>query len=149
MFNRLKISRIVCNIVFILLLSLITYGQKMGIGSNETCDLNQVTLGRLLALKNETTEKYPEKDYNMPLIIIANLGTNETNQKYNLQRLKETKNFLIRGAFWQEELIIIAQGEKIKGQGRIDLYFDGELQYTIKLKRNEYLYLRRGGFCYS
>lgn len=146
MFNNLKTSYIYSSLC-ICFFSFFVFGQKMGTRPNENCDENKLILHRLTTLRGEIIEKYPEKDYNMPIIVIASLGTNETNQKYNLQRLKESRTFLRRKTAVPDELIVTAQVEKVKGQGRVDFYFDGELQFSIILKRNQYLNLIRGEHC--
>lgn len=131
-----------------------SYGQKLGMGTNESCDLNQITIQNLAKSRYEIIdkypkEKYPDKDLFLPFIVIGKLGTNETNQRYNLQRLKETKTFLTQISSVPSELVILAQGEKVKGKGEIDIYFDGILQYSITLKHNQNLNLIKGGFCYQ
>lgn len=146
MCRRSKIQTIICTVAFCLLGILNIQGQKLGSGDNESCDINKITIYSLGKIRFDMIGK-PEKDYNMPFIIIARLGTNETSPRYNWQRLKETKEYLVNRVMIPNELVILSQGEKIKGKGRIDIYYDGVLQYTVFLKRNQYLNLVKGGHC--
>lgn len=144
--DRFK-KKYIYSVVFVLFLSLAAFGQGFGTGTNESCDGNKVMLHGVAVLRSERMVKHPEKDPDIPLIIIAYLGIGEINQKYSLQRLKEAKDYLTLREVFPEPLVIIAQGEKVKDKGRIDFYFDGELQYRIILKRNQLLNLLKGGHC--
>lgn len=87
------------NFVYVIILiffvpSAIIHGQKMGSSSNENCDENKILVFRLTTLRNKIIEKHPEKDSNLPIIIIASLGTGEDSRRYSLQRLREVKEYL-------------------------------------------------------
>lgn len=70
----------------------------------------------------------------LPLIIIAHLGNNERNNNLNWQRLKVAKEFAKRYSMLNT---ISAQGKKIKGIGRVEIYYGGILRLVILAKRNE------------
>ncbi|MGI8556397.1 MAG: hypothetical protein ACR2LT_08600, partial [Pyrinomonadaceae bacterium] len=81
--------------------------------------------------------------YRRPVIIIGRLGKNESNSKYNRQRINETKTYLWRTEGFPKELIITAQGERTDDKGSVEIYYAGVLEVTIFLKRNQYLNLTR------
>lgn len=66
-----------------------------------------------------------------PIILIARLGTGETWRKWNWRRLHNVSARL-NGV----KQIIKTEGERIVGKGRVEIYFDGMLLYTLLAHRN-------------
>jgi hypothetical protein len=68
------------------------------------------------------------------LIIIARLGTGEVSSNLNQTRLAVAKEYVLRrGA---DLKYVLAQGERVKGLGRLELYVGGKLYDVLPLKRN-------------
>lgn len=129
-------------LVFALLLGIFLFYENASgqdVGSNESCGGNRVALDFIW-------QSFAENP-TMPVIIIARLGTKEKSTRYNRQRLKEAKGYLIRRAGMPEDSVITAQGERIKAQGRVEFYFGGILKFYITLKPRQYLNLLKGGHC--
>ena len=71
------------------------------------------------------------------LFAIARLGEGEYKPKLNRRRLHNVRVYLTEFG-WQRDpkTLIIAEGERVKGYGRVELYVDGILFDVITLKRN-------------
>lgn len=119
-------------------------------GSNESCDGNRGLIESIVQSYQESfvseDSRFHKKNYEMAVVVVARLGTKEYSAKYNLQRLKETKAYLVKAGM-PESNIVIAQGERIKGKGRVEIYFGGFLYFYITLKPKQRLNLLKGGFC--
>jgi hypothetical protein len=71
------------------------------------------------------------------LILIARLGDGENRQDFNRRRLHNARTYLTEYLKLRApETIITAEGERVKGYGRIELYVGGKLHYVLALKRN-------------
>ena len=93
------------------------------------CQQNTINIANLGALANTTKEK---------IFVIARLGTGETNHALNRRRLNDVRTqFDIN---WTSSKIILAEGARVKGQGRIEFYFGSELMSVSLITRN-------GDFC--
>ena len=66
------------------------------------------------------------------LIIIARLGDGERSRKLNLDRLNTVKAFKKK---WRGKMVI-AEGERVKGYGRLEIYVGGKQAFTLPLRRN-------------
>ena len=71
------------------------------------------------------------------IIVIARLGERESRPSLNGRRLHNVRTF------WTEfrnkrkpETIILAEGERVKGYGRLEIYVGGHLTTVLKLKHN-------------
>jgi hypothetical protein len=71
------------------------------------------------------------------IIAISRLGDGETKQELHYRRLHNIRAFL---AEYQKarapETIILAEGERAKGFGRVELYVKGDLHSVMVLRRN-------------
>ena len=76
-----------------------------------------------------------------PVILIARLGNGEVSRKLSRQRLQLTRLYLHVGRGLEpplkEENIVVAEGERIRGAGRIEVYVRGKLFMVFKFKRNK------------
>ena len=66
------------------------------------------------------------------LIIIARLGDGERSRKLNLGRVNTVRAFLRR---WRGKSVV-AEGERVKGHGRLEIYVGGKQVFILPLGRN-------------
>ena len=72
------------------------------------------------------------------IIAIARLGDGETNRDRNRRRLHNLRIYLTEfGWHRQPSTVITAEGESIRGYGRIELYVRGVLFAILQVKRNQ------------
>jgi hypothetical protein len=68
------------------------------------------------------------------LIIITRLGKGETSSRLNKQRLSVVEEYVLRrGANLK---YVLAEGRRVKGLGRVELYVGGRLLYIMPIKKN-------------
>lgn len=79
------------------------------------------------------------------IIVIASPGSGESRAALNSRRLHNVKAYLTRTYKRSPATIVLAQGERVEGYGRIQIYVDGKLVEELKVKRNADLYV---GNCY-
>ena len=71
------------------------------------------------------------------LIVIARLGGGEKSRQLNVSRLKVAQNFLSN---WRGvRKVVTAEGERVRGNGRLEFYVGGTLLYTLPVRRNRNL----------
>lgn len=68
------------------------------------------------------------------LIIIARLGAGEVSRRLNRSRLAVAEEYVLRRG--SDLKYVLAQGERVKGLGRLELYVGGKLYDIMPLKRN-------------
>lgn len=69
-------------------------------------------------------------------ILVARLGHGETNAELNRRRLHNVQERLKdRGI--EAKKIVVAQGERVKGLGRVEFYVGGRMVESLRVKRNE------------
>ena len=75
-----------------------------------------------------------------PLIIIARLGDKDLKPKLNKRRLHNIRAYLTQAVGEQfrrdQQTIILAEGEPIKGFGQVEFYLDGRLIEILKARQN-------------
>ena len=78
------------------------------------------------------------------IILIARAGDGEAARRVNRRRLHNIYTYLtyIRGI--PKERVVKAEGERVSGRGRIDVYLRGEMHMVFTVGRNEDL---AGGEC--
>lgn len=74
------------------------------------------------------------------LIIIARLGDGEKDRGLNRRRLYNVRLKLSGGLDVPAERIIVAEGERLRGFGRVEFYFGGELVGALLIQK-------RGDIC--
>lgn len=80
------------------------------------------------------------------LIVIARLGDGERNRELNRRRLHNVRTYLSEYVHARApETIITAEGERVSGYGRIELYVGGKLFHVLTIPRNGDLLV---GSCY-
>jgi hypothetical protein len=83
------------------------------------------------------------------IIVIAHLGDEENRKNLNYRRLHNVKFFLTEfltdaTVRRKPETIILAEAERVKGYGRVELYIKGKLYDVLKARRNADLFV---GYC--
>ena len=80
------------------------------------------------------------------LVVIARLGDGEQNRELNRRRLHNVRTYLSEYVHARApETIITAEGERLNGYGRIELYVGGKLFHVLTIHRNGDLLV---GSCY-
>jgi hypothetical protein len=86
---------------------------------------------------NAALEKAKE---NGVLIVIVRLGDGETSRELIRYRLYNLRlYFKERGSRLASEKIIFAEGERVKGYGRVEYYLDGKLYERLLFPENGYI----------
>ena len=70
------------------------------------------------------------------VIVIARLGDDEQRQDLNRRRLHNVRTYLVEFAHRSPGTIITAEGEGVKGYGRVELYVGGKLFYVLMIRLN-------------
>ena len=70
------------------------------------------------------------------IILVARLGDGETSRKVNRERLYNTWSYLHHAGQFPDEKLVKAEGERVRGQGRVELYAKGKLMLVLTAKRN-------------
>ena len=70
------------------------------------------------------------------VIAIARLGDGEQRQDLNRRRLHNVRTYLVEFDSRSPETIITAEGERVNGYGRIELYVSGKLFYVLMIRPN-------------
>lgn len=68
------------------------------------------------------------------VIAIARLGDGEQGQELNRRRLHNVRTYLTTFDGRPPETIITAEGERVNGYGRVELYVGGKLFYVLKTR---------------
>jgi len=68
------------------------------------------------------------------LIIIARLGDGETSTRLNATRLTGIKEYILRRG--SDLKYVLAQGARVKGLGRVEVYVGGKLTEIMPFKKN-------------
>jgi hypothetical protein len=81
------------------------------------------------------------------VMLIARLGNGETSRRFNNRRLHNARTYLSHTHGISEKRIVIAEGERVPGHGRVEVYIDGKLIVVFNLERNQDLVLGGVGDC--
>jgi hypothetical protein len=71
------------------------------------------------------------------IIMIARLGKGETRRGLNGRRLHNARAFLIEFGHRAPQTIVTAEGERVNGYGRIELYVGGKLFHVLMTNPND------------
>ena len=93
------------------------------------CQRNNINIANLSALLATTKER---------AFVVARLGTGESSHHLNRRRLNEVKSKFaqLTGA----NKVILAEGARVRGQGRVEFYLGSEIHFISLMVRN-------GDFC--
>jgi hypothetical protein len=108
-------------------------GDKVIELKSESCEIDEANFSIVM---NAALEKVKDGG---SLIAIARLGTGDRANNLNRERLRSTKLWLGRADFPANKLVV-AEGERMSGNGRVDFYIGGVLTHVILPKPN-------GGLC--
>lgn len=72
------------------------------------------------------------------IIAIARLGDGENRSDLNKRRLHNVREYLTSQIYWKRnpKTVITAEGERVKGYGRVEFYAKGILFDVLAVKRN-------------
>jgi hypothetical protein len=73
------------------------------------------------------------------LILVARLGSGEVSRSLNQTRLKSVEQYVLRSG--ADLKYVLAQGSRLKGLGRVEVYVGGQLVEIMPLRKNA------KGFC--
>jgi hypothetical protein len=71
------------------------------------------------------------------IILIGRLGDREYSRRLNRQRLEIAGDYLTATRGVSRERIIRAEGERVRGDGRLEVYLNGKLFMIFKFPRNQ------------
>lgn len=71
------------------------------------------------------------------VIMIARLGNGERRRELNHRRLHNARTFLIEFGQRVPQTIITAEGERVDGYGRVELYLGGKLFHVLMTNPND------------
>ena len=80
----------------------------------------------------DALERLGEDDF---LIVIARLGSGDRSRDLNRRRLSATREWFNKAAFPTNRLVL-AEGERVRGNGRVEFYVGGVLTHVILPKPN-------------
>ncbi len=99
-------------------------------GRPGNCEMNAALLD---SVRNEALEK---ANRDGTVILIARLGNGESSRVHNRRRLLIAKNYLSKYGL-PAQRIVAAEGERVDGYGRIELYVAGKLRTVLLANRNK------------
>ena len=71
------------------------------------------------------------------IIIIARLGTKETSSKLNRERMQLLADFMHNTRGFPRERMVLAEGDRVRGLGRVEIYLRGKLFVVFTVNRNK------------
>jgi hypothetical protein len=97
----------------------------------ESANKNGEFVGNILAIVREQSAKSDNL-----IILIAHLGNGEVRRDLSQKRMRRV---CIGITFDSCQNFVLAEGERVKGQGSVDIYVDGKLIAVLRSERNRYL----------
>lgn len=115
----------------------VTYAQsnltnrRWGIPKDPTnCETNAINMEQVLALMKE------EPNLAGNIILIARLSKQERNRDLNRRRLFNVSERYRYALKVPAERIVSAEGERVEGFGRVEIYWNGEMIGALVARRN-------------
>lgn len=71
------------------------------------------------------------------IIIIARLGTKEYSRTLNRERMQLLADFMHNTRGVPRERIVLAEGKRVRGLGRVEIYLKGRLFTVFTINRNK------------
>ena len=75
------------------------------------------------------------------LVAVARLGDGEKSRGANRRRLYNVREYIKDRVGIGAEMVVVAEGERVKGPGRVEFYLGGEIVGGLLLGRNKDLCL--------
>ena len=100
--------------------------QKIVHSTQAPCEENSAWLDLLMQKVNESGK--PER-----VFVIARLGKGEYASRLNQRRLHNARTYLENRL--KPEIIIVAEGERVNGEGRVEFYVGSELVFISMVAR--------------
>jgi len=97
------------------------------------CNSNSAQLDRV------RNEALPGIEKGAVIIVIGRLGKGETSTELNRRRLYSVQAYLSKRAGLPERAIIVGEGARGNGYGRVELYVGGKLLNVLLAKHNRLL----------
>jgi len=73
------------------------------------------------------------------LIVVARLGDSENSRELNRRRLYNVREYLRERGRLAADRIVVAEGERVRGYGRLEYYLGGRLFEQLLFRRNGYI----------
>jgi hypothetical protein len=70
------------------------------------------------------------------IILVARLGNGEVSRKFNRERLQHINYYLNVTRGIPKNRLVLADGERVRGLGRVEIYAEGKLMLVLTVKRN-------------
>ena len=99
------------------------------------CEMNIAYLEQVAMMTLEQTKN------GGVLIAVARLGVGERSRESNHRRLYNVREYIKNRVGIQAERIIVAEGERAKGLGRVEFYLGGKMVGVLLLGKNKDLCL--------
>ena len=99
-----------------------------------TPQTSEINILRLEEVARIATAKLTE---GRKTIVIGRLGKGERSRELNRRRLYNVQTFLSRYKTIGAENIVVAEGEKVRGYGRVEIYVGGKLAETLAVPKNK------------
>ena len=97
------------------------------------CESNAITLDTIHQIAGEDGL----------IIVIARLGNAERKRELNRRRLQNIRSYLIKFGWRRSpKTVILAEGDRVEGYGRVELYAAGKLVAVLVAERNRNLLVR-------
>lgn len=71
------------------------------------------------------------------IIIIGRLGTKETSRRLNRERMQLPADFMANTRGIARERMVLGEGERVRGLGRVEIYLRGKLFVVFTINRNK------------
>jgi hypothetical protein len=118
-------------------LALASYAAAQGARARESYEaLGGTCEDNIARLDNADVEAGKES----VLIAVARLGRGEVSRRYNHRRLHNLRLYLMMYRKRDAKNLVVAEGERVKGAGRVEIYVRGKLIDVLSFRRGEDLY---------
>jgi hypothetical protein len=97
----------------------------------QNCEQNAVSMEELATMTLEQTKS------GGVLIAIAHSGEGERSREFNHRRLYNVREFLQDRAVILADRVVVAEGERVRGLGRVEFFLSGKKIGTLLFARNK------------
>ena len=86
----------------------------------------------------ETLARAARENQDALIFVIGRLGGGESSRRLNRRRLFAVRDFLKEERLIPAQRVIAAEGEPVRGVGRVEVYIGGKLFMVFTLPRNKF-----------